>query len=119
MRNKVYNVGLGRLPHRFMSRCIGTVFALELTQHAREECFKDTGRVEVPPTVTVSEERVVEMETFKDQVMKLLFRLPYTDEQDLCLVVLPDFARKVGTVKTVYLNHKNDRHETLNINRML
>ncbi len=58
---------------------------------------------------------VIEIETRDGRLVKILYRLPLTgsDSYDIILAVLPH----CWVVKTVWLNHKYDKHKTLNRKR--
>lgn len=58
----------------------------------------------VPPNYTL-----VEVETNRGAPVKWVIRVPYNAQDDLVLVVLP-----TGKVKTVWKNHRQDTHRTLN-----
>lgn len=58
---------------------------------------------------------VIEIETRYGRLSKILYRLPLTgsDSYDIILAVLPH----CWVVKTVWLNHRYDRHKTLRKNK--
>lgn len=58
---------------------------------------------------------VIEIETCNGRLSKILYRLPLTgsDSYDIILAVLPH----CWVVKTVWLNHRYDRHKTLRKNK--
>jgi len=43
------------------------------------------------------------------KIEKILYRIPYTDSQDIILVLTPE-----KNIVTIYLNSKDDKHITLN-----
>src|ERR1700759_1712875 len=69
------------------------------------------GIIKLPETVTFSQRNIIEVETSNDiDVDKVLVRIPYNKELDLCLVIL----LKTNIVKSLWANLKTDTHKTLN-----
>lgn len=87
------------------------IFNLVYSQHAMEQAKQDRyGFVRLPQTLDTNTAKVIEIETdMNDKVTKVVYRVPYSRENDLVLVVMPDRQ----FVKTVWLNRKNDLHRTL------
>lgn len=65
--------------------------------------------INLPRSLDTSTAQVIEVETDGRKTTKVLYRIPYSDEFDLMLAVIPD--RRF--VKTVWLNRNDDKHETL------
>lgn len=65
--------------------------------------------IELPATINLTECEIIEIEVENSQIVKILVRLPYDDEYDLNMPILNANAR----VKTVWLNCKDDTHDTL------
>ena len=82
---------------------------------ASERCL------ELPESVLISRGSVVEIEKRGNAkaISKLVVRTSYNGELDLILVLVPRSERELGqgilSVKTLWLNRKDDKHETLNI----
>jgi hypothetical protein len=91
-------------------------FLLSYTRHAIKAAQTDRyGKVNLPKWVEFGPEDVVEIEVKNAQVSKMLVRIAYSERFDLCLVMLPgDVWAKV---LTVWLNHRLDRHDSLNVRR--
>lgn len=56
--------------------------------------------------------KIVELETVKDKVVKIVLRQSYDDNHDICLAIAAG-----GVVKTVWLNVKSDSHSTLDVTK--
>lgn len=84
--------------------------ALRYTVHAEHEAKKDHVEQRLPlflPAFTL-----IEVTTFAGQVVNWVVRTPVTEHKDLVLVILRDY-----TVKTVWVNRKDDNHATLRTER--
>lgn len=83
---------------------------LNYTYHAIEAADNDRyGQIELPETINFSLMEVVEMEFVDGKLYKAVVRTHHDQKHDLALVVLIDGFR----VKTVWLNRKDDKHQTL------
>lgn len=83
--------------------------------HALKAAKEDRyGIINLPKTIEFSKKAIIEVET-KDNVEadKIVVRIPYSGEDDLCLVILLDSK----VVKTVWLNKRSDKHNTLDKNK--
>lgn len=85
-------------------------FPLWYTNHAIEASKDDRyARIVLPSKLYAKFAKAVEVETNGDKVYKTVYRIPYNEKYDLVMVVLiPEFR-----VKTVWLNRKDDLHDTL------
>jgi len=81
------------------------------TDHAFDQAEKNTYEVIVLPTVlTLYHEYLFEVTVSGDkEVEKIAYRLPYSEEFDLCITYVPHN----NLVLTVWLNEVNDNHPTL------
>lgn len=83
---------------------------LKYSRHAIQESINDErGEIKLPKIIDSRDATLVEIEVNEGKVTKTLFRLSYSDEHDLCLVIIPENR----VVKTVWLNNKDDHHKTL------
>lgn len=97
-----YKIGLPKLRLR-------GVLKLKYSAHAKRAACNDRyGYIQLPTAIDVANELLIEVEVLNNAVAKLVFRLQYSNQYDLCIVVNPD-----GLVRTVWLNSKNDTHKTL------
>jgi hypothetical protein len=91
-------------------------FLLSYTRHALKEALTDCySCIQLPPSLQVTPESIVEIEVKQKTVVKVLVRIEYSNDFDLCLVLKPHHLW--ATVLTVWLNKRNDQHSTLNISR--
>ncbi len=94
---------------------IGRSFRLQYSGHAKQACLNDRyGVISKPPfNVQVTRDNLIEIETNSfGTPIKFVIRLHYDIRYDIAIVIIPDFD--VGTVKSVWLNDRNDTHKTLN-----
>lgn len=85
---------------------------LRWTRHADESRRNDRyGDIKRFETATLDRLSVIEVGMESGNVAKILFRGRYTDNLDVCMVLIPG---RVWTVKTVWINERNDLHKTLN-----
>lgn len=86
---------------------------LTYSQHAREQ----SARKEIPlvPSVDLSRFELIELEVHGDQWTKAVIReqARYSGDTHACIVVVKTNERTVWHVKTVWVNHKDDQHCTL------
>lgn len=98
-----------RLPHGFV-KPTGRV-ALCWTRHADNARKNDRyGDIKRFQSATLDRLEVIEVGVENGRVAKILFRGRYTDTLDVCMVLIPG---KEYTVKTVWINERNDLHRTL------
>lgn len=82
---------------------------LEYSRHAQNASQTDRyGFINLPERVAFKACQAVETEYQDNQLIKVLLRVPYSEEFDLVLAVKPN-----GFVKTVWLNAVDDTHGTL------
>jgi hypothetical protein len=93
----------------------GRVLALRYTAHATAAALNDRyGVIQLPDSVMFDERNAVEMECVGKAVTKVVVRQPYDNEHDIVLAMIPTGPE--FTVKTVWLNRRDDQHFTLNRN---
>lgn len=83
--------------------------------HALKASKKDRyGIITLPKIIEFNKKAIIEVETQDNiHVDKVVVRLPYLRELDLCIVIILE----TNVVKTVWLNNKNDKHLTLNVKK--
>lgn len=88
---------------------------LNLSFHAKEACFNDRyGRIIVKSCISFDRRDIIEIESFDNKTpTKFLIRIKYDNQTDISLAIQLDS----NTIKTVWLNDKNDNHNTLNRNK--
>lgn len=85
---------------------------IELTpsRHALEQAGKDRyGLIRIPARINFNNVDIIEVEIQAGKVFKVVIRMPYNNTCDLVMPILINGA----IIKTVWLNRKNDKHETL------
>lgn len=98
-----YKIGLPKLRLKGMLK-------LHYSAHAKRAACNDRyGYIQLPTCLNIGNELLIELEVLNNAVAKLVFRVPYSNAYDLCIVVQPD-----GFVRTVWLNSIHDTHKTLN-----
>lgn len=98
------DIGFPKLPMR------PTLVTLQYGSHARREALEDRyGDIKLPRQVLLKRETLVEIEMTGRSVTKLVTRHHYDELHDLVIVLVP----QNNFVKTVWLNRKNDDHQTL------
>lgn len=98
-----------RLPEGFVAPTARVV--LRWTRHADEARTNDRyGDIPRFKTATLGRLQVVEVGMQSGRVAKILFRGRLDDTRDVCMVLIPG---KSWTVKTVWVNERNDAHTTL------
>lgn len=86
--------------------------------HAKEQFYDKYGKILPPKTLNFSDCEIIEVTVFGTTIDKLVLRKQYNDNHDLVIVVIPDRKDKHSWfAKTVWLNHKDDNHATLDYNR--
>ena len=88
-----------------------TKMLLDYSGHALVAAHDDQyGDIKLPEVLDTQAAKLIEIEVNDTgRVVKALYRLPHDDRYDLVMAVL--MARR--WVKTVWLNDRNDEHETL------
>ena len=89
--------------------------SLNYTQHANSAANSDRyGKIKLPNTIKFSKSEIIEVESFDNIFLdKIVVRINYNQEYDLCLVIIPGS----NLVKTVWLNFNKDNHKTLDKNK--
>lgn len=104
----LYHAEIG-LPRGFV-KPTGRV-PLRWTRHAdaarRNDRYGDIRRF---GSATLDRLTVIEVGIEAGNVAKILFRGKYTEKLDVCMVLIPG---REWTVKTVWINERNDVHKTL------
>lgn len=87
------------------------IMSLKYSRHAQMAASSDRyGYIQLPNTLDTSKAQAVEVEIDSEGcISKILYRTAYDDKHDLCLAIIPNQR----FVKTVWLNVKTDKHETL------
>lgn len=102
---------------------VGQVY-LSPSSHAVNEAQNDRylraeeNSLDIPNSVHLTEDNVFEVKAVNGTIKKLGCRVPYDDERDLVLILIPDGGAMCDplnpwTVKTVWVNVVDDTHETL------
>lgn len=89
----------------------GYVLEPKYSVHAQKSAKEDRyGQIKLPKEIKFSQRQVIEVES-KDgiKVDKVVVRVPYDRELDLCLVIL--LGSKI--CKTCWINKRSDKHLTL------
>jgi hypothetical protein len=104
------------LPKEFLDYFDKRTIQLSHTDHSKRAAISDKNGLIQPPThVTLFRERIIEIEVAVNKAPKVVVRQPYDANNDLILAVL--VSGRIGKVKTMWLNNKNDLHKTLDKNR--
>lgn len=90
-------------------------FLLDYPPHALNAATDDRygNIVNLPKSLDTSKAQVIEVEMEGSKTTKVVYRIPYNDEYDLVMAVIPD--RRF--VKTVWLNKNSDLHNTLDTSK--
>ena len=88
---------------------------LDYSPHALDAALDDRygNIVNLPKSLDTSKAQVVEVEMQGSKTTKVVYRIPYNEEYDLIIVLIPD--RRF--VKTVWLNKNSDLHNTLDASK--
>ena len=91
------------------------VLGLKYSKHAQQAAEDDRyGFIDLPRRLDTSRAEVIEIELDEDECLdKILYRTRYNAEYDICIAVRP-LTREV---KTVWLNKRNDTHQTLDLTK--
>jgi hypothetical protein len=88
----------------------GTLTNLKYSDHAKIAALDDRyGTMILPNSVNTDTAQVIEVETENGIVVKILYRVKYSDTLDMCAAI----KVREGFVKTVWFNKANDLHKTL------
>ena len=107
MQNGLYHKDI------YMPKIKGTPnkeISLRYSNHAIRASQNDRyGGIELPNSINPSNGTLIEVELRDNKVVKRVIRYAYNSTHDLIIVVtIPDYV-----VKTVWLNCKTDKHNTL------
>lgn len=81
--------------------------------HAKQAAKNDRyGQIDLPVSLDTRKGELIEVEVQGNRVTKTVYRLPYDNRRDLCIVLSLD-----GFVRTVWSNLKNDSHKTLDTSK--
>jgi len=84
---------------------------LEYTYHAKEAALTDRfGIIILPESINLKNCDIIEIEIKNSDIVKMVVRTSYNEDYDITLVI----SFTSGKVKTVWLNRKDDLHNTLN-----
>ena len=103
-------IGLPKAAENFFGR----KYRLTYSHHAKLSCINDRyGIISKPPFVCeITRENIIEVETnAANVIVKIVIRIGYDSRLDIALALLVDYD--VATVKSCWLNEKNDSHKTL------
>lgn len=111
---KLYHKDIGLPPgFRLPSRQV----ELEWSRHAMQAALDDRyGLIDSYPVLDLSYCDTIEVELTGRRVSKLVLRAEWDDDHDIVYVVIPK-TPTLYFVKTVWMNHKNDTHKTLDRSR--
>lgn len=109
---KLYHSELGIPPN---AKTNHGQFLLDYSNHALEAAQDDRygNIINLPKSLDTSKAQVIEVEMSGNKTTKVVYRIPYDEQHDLALVVIPD--RRY--VKTVWLNKNTDVHNTLDASK--
>ena len=86
------------------------------TKHARESALTDKyGVIILPKSYNLANSDIIELEIKNNDINKLVIRTPYNNKYDLTIVI----SFYSGMIKTVWLNKKDDNHDTLDKNKYI
>lgn len=89
--------------------------AINYGQHARRESMQDRyGNIPLPKGLRLARFTVIEIGMVGNTVSKILFRGRLDERRDLCIVLIPN-GDKPWFCKTVWVNVRTDKHNTLNV----
>lgn len=109
MKDGLYHSSLPNFPK--LNDMLG--FPVRLSHHAREQLWFKYGIKDFDPkTIDVLSKDVFELEVQDSKPVKLCFRINYNNTQDMCIVLTNQ-----GVIKTIWLNRKNDTHNTLDVSK--
>lgn len=109
MKDGLYHRDIG-LPD---CACLFRSFGLTYTFHAKRACVSDRyGTIRPPVSVIPRHGQIIEVEVWNNHIVKAVVRTTYNDICDLILVLIPGSPAE-ATVKTCWLNRRDDNHRTL------
>lgn len=109
----LYHIEKG-IPEEVKKQMPKAVIELHYSRHAQEARINDRyGEVPEFKTIDPNNAQVVEAETDGWKLKKVVYRIPYTETLDCCIVVLTG----INLVKTVWVNRKSDNHKTLDLSK--
>lgn len=97
----------------------GLDFSLVYTRHARQAMLNDRYGIprNAPRRVKLTADQIVEAEFSAGRCVKVVARIPHCNRFDLVIVLCnPEPVIGEATVKTVWLNCRDDKHSTLRAN---
>jgi len=82
------------------------------TVHAQDEAINDryVDYIEMPSEINLSKVDIFEIGIIEGKIAKIVFRMEYNEEYDLCMVLMTHNLK----IKTLWLNSVDDKHKTLN-----
>jgi len=91
----------------------GKKLNLEYTRHAKLACLSERyGTITHPPfVIEINKENLIEIEIENNLITKVVVRIPYDNENELALAIIPEGEK--GTVKSLWANLIRDKHFTL------
>lgn len=88
-------------------------FKLTYGRHARRAANNDRyGYIPLPAYINTRSCEVIEIELTDNTLTKIVYRQAIDATCDMCIVIIPRVYE--WFVKTVWLNHSDDKHVTLN-----
>ncbi len=81
---------------------------LDYSKHAADRAAEY--KIDLPKFINYAKAQFIECEISCGKVEKVLVRIPYSDDSDLVLAIIP----KKFFVKTCWVNKHDDHHATLN-----
>lgn len=100
-----------RLPNGFVAPTGAPL--LTYSKHAVEQC--QSKGIRLFKSITLRRFSVIEVETLNGRAVKYVLRGAYDADNDIIVVVMPTGGAYF--VKTCWLNHKDDTHNTLDRSR--
>ncbi len=88
-------------------------FRLEYKDYVLNRAFEREINLSRFESVNLCNGELIELETVNRMPVKIVMRYKYNSQYDICIVIL------LGSfiVKTVWLNHVNDKHDTLDTSK--
>jgi hypothetical protein len=105
----LYHSELG-IPENILKQLPKGLVVLTYSRHAKDSLYNDHyGIIPEYEFVDTRYAKVIEVEVENSKPIKVVYRVSYQDDLDVCLAV----ALERGVVKTSWFNNKNDLHTTL------
>jgi hypothetical protein len=97
-------------------------YRLHYTKHAKlrsRQRLRYVGRKEVPTTLPIKKNKIVEMEMTKEsnKMVGCTLRLMHDKKVDIVLVLKFNHKKKFAKVVTLWFNERNDSHRKINLNK--